>query len=48
MGTVPKVRSWEHPECPKCETDVMVDGCKLDRYDYICRACGFLFSVDHD
>ena len=34
----PRVRSWEYPDCPECETDVFVDQSKGNE-TYVCQSC---------
>jgi len=40
----PAVRSWEHPECPKCESEVFVDAVDYDTEKYACRFCDMEWS----
>lgn len=34
------------PDCPECETDVFVSGCRGRSVDWRCHLCGQLFDDD--
>ena len=45
-------RSWDYPDCPHCETDVLVDtytGPEMyNETDYECLGCGTRFDEEDD
>jgi DNA-directed RNA polymerase subunit RPC12/RpoP len=46
----PRVRSWDDPECPNCESDVFVrrrvGG--VNEFPYECELCGEIFDTESD
>lgn len=40
----PRVRAaWEYPDCPECETPVLVAGTSSAHDEYECHGCGAVF-----
>lgn len=33
-------RSWAKPTCPRCKSDVMMEGARRNDRDLICYGCG--------
>lgn len=42
----PRVRSWDQPACPDCDSDVFVDAVSYDAGEYRCQACATAFRAE--
>lgn len=39
-----KRASWDYPDCPDCESDVLVGGTSSNHDQYECHGCGTVFE----